>query len=103
MYPRGATQVQCSLCGTMNDAQQANQLGHVLCSGCQVTLMYAYGARSVKCAVCNAVTPVNSETTVGGGSTMSGGGSQHQQQQEQHATVVVENPSGTQLGVKNDQ
>ncbi len=93
--------MQCSLCGTMNDAQQANQLGHVMCNGCQVTLMYAYGAQSVKCAVCHAVTPVNSETAVGGGSAASGGSLQ--QQQEQHATVVVENPSGTQLGVKNDQ
>lgn len=57
MYPRGALQVQCSLCGTLNDAQQANQLGHVVCGGCQTTLMYAYGAQSVKCAVCNHVTP----------------------------------------------
>ena len=57
MYPRGALQVQCSLCGTLNDAQQANQLGHVVCGGCQITLMYAFGAQSVKCAVCNHVTP----------------------------------------------
>lgn len=101
MYPRGATQVQCSLCGTMNDAQQANQLGHVMCSGCHVTLMYAYGAHTVKCAVCNAVTPVNSDTIVGGG------GAQQQRKEDegvqQHATVVVENPSGTQLGVQNEQ
>lgn len=58
MYPRGALQVQCSLCGTLNDAQQSNQLGHIVCGGCQVTLMYAHGAQSVKCAVCNHVTPV---------------------------------------------
>jgi LSD1 subclass zinc finger protein len=57
MYPRGAVQVQCSLCGTLNDAAQANQLGHVMCGGCQITLMYAFGAQSVKCAVCNHVTP----------------------------------------------
>ena len=58
MYPRGALQVQCSLCGTLNDAQQSNQLGHLVCGGCQVTLMYAHGAQSVKCAVCNHITPV---------------------------------------------
>ena len=58
MYPRGALQVQCSLCQTLNDAQQANQLGHVVCGGCQITLMYAYGAQSVKCALCNHVTPL---------------------------------------------
>lgn len=57
MFPRGALQVQCSLCGQLNDATQANQLGHVVCGGCQITLMYAHGAQSVKCAVCNHVTP----------------------------------------------
>jgi LSD1 subclass zinc finger protein len=36
MYPRGAAQVQCSLCATLNDAAQANALGHVVCGGCQV-------------------------------------------------------------------
>ena len=58
MYPRGAQQVQCSLCGNLNDATQSNQLGHIVCVGCQMTLMYAHGAQSVKCAVCNHVTPV---------------------------------------------
>jgi len=53
-------QVQCSLCQTLNDAQQANQLGHVVCGGCQITLMYAFGAQSVKCALCNHVTPLAS-------------------------------------------
>ena len=38
-------QVQCSVCGNLNDASQANQLGHVVCGGCQVTLAYAYGAQ----------------------------------------------------------
>jgi len=66
-YPRGARHVQCSLCNTLNDAHQANQLGHIVCSGCSITLMYAYGASSVKCAVCEVVTPI------GGGSGGSGG------------------------------
>lgn len=60
MYPRGARQVQCSLCGTLNDAQQANQVGHITCGSCQLVLVYSFGARSVKCAVCNHVTPVPS-------------------------------------------
>ena len=47
MYPRGAGQVQCSVCGNLNDATQANQLGHVVCGGCHVTLAYAFGAQSV--------------------------------------------------------
>ena len=38
---------------------QANQVGHVVCGLCQITLMYAWGAQSVKCAVCNHVTPVD--------------------------------------------
>ena len=38
-------QVQCSVCGNLNDASQANQLGHIVCGGCQVTLAYAYGAQ----------------------------------------------------------
>lgn len=81
MYPRGAQQVQCSLCGTLNDAQHANQLGHVVCNGCQITLMYAYGAQSVKCAVCNCVTPVNSRTG-------------NQQGVGQHYQPVVQQQSG---------
>ncbi len=44
----------CVLC-----CLQANQVGHVVCSLCQITLMYAWGAQSVKCAVCNHVTPVD--------------------------------------------
>lgn len=75
MYPRGASQVQCSLCSALNDATQANQLGHVVCQGCHITLMYAYGAQSVKCALCNHVTPAPS------GSSSLGAAQQHQHQQ----------------------
>ena len=35
-------------------------MAHIVCEGCQITLMYAYGAQSVKCAVCNFVTHVPS-------------------------------------------
>ena len=62
LYPRGAVQVQCSLCGAMNDAGRSNQLGHVACSGCGTVLMYQLGARSIKCAVCNHITPASPHT-----------------------------------------
>ncbi|KAI8546820.1 hypothetical protein RHMOL_Rhmol07G0149100 [Rhododendron molle] len=39
-------------------AANANQVAHVNCGNCQMLLMYQYGARSVKCAVCNFVTTV---------------------------------------------
>eukprot|EP00210_Caulerpa_lentillifera_P003027 g2890.t1 len=58
VYPRGASTVQCSICQTLNPANQANQVAHIVCEGCRITLMYAYGAQSVKCAVCNFVTNV---------------------------------------------
>ena len=54
--------------------------------------MYAYGAASVKCAVCNTVTPVTPSTITSppqqGGSSTAGSG-QHQTSQQ---TVVVVNP-----------
>lgn len=36
----------------------ANQVAHVNCGNCRMLLMYQYGARSVKCAVCSFVTSV---------------------------------------------
>ena len=38
--------------------ESANQVAHVNCGNCRMLLMYQYGARSVKCAVCNFVTSV---------------------------------------------
>lgn len=38
--------LQCSVCGNLNDATQANQLGHIVCGGCAVTLAYAFGAQA---------------------------------------------------------
>lgn len=38
--------------------ESANQVAHVDCGNCRMLLMYQYGARSVKCAVCNFVTSV---------------------------------------------
>jgi LSD1 subclass zinc finger protein len=40
------------------DIVTANQVAHVNCGNCRMLLMYQYGARSVKCAVCNFVTSV---------------------------------------------
>lgn len=40
----------------------ANQVAHVNCGNCRMLLMYQYGARSVKCAVCNFVTSVGVST-----------------------------------------
>ncbi|KAG6788651.1 hypothetical protein POTOM_004724 [Populus tomentosa] len=53
----------CHLLIKFGDKQQiynmtANQVAHVNCGSCRMLLMYRYGARSVKCAVCNFVTPV---------------------------------------------
>lgn len=75
MYPRGANQVQCSVCGHVNDAMAANQIGHIICSCCHVTLMYAWGAQSVKCACCNQVTPVNASTITSPPQTQANAGS----------------------------
>jgi LSD1 subclass zinc finger protein len=110
MYPRGAGAVQCSVCGNISDASQANQLGHIVCGGCHVTLAYAYGAQSVKCAVCNFVTPAAAAAGAGAGAaalpqTQQSAVAQQQQpaqpaltqqsqQQQPTKTVVVENPTG---------
>ena len=88
MYIRGATSVQCSCCHTINLALEgnlsskhchnhliilflnidivncltANQVAHVNCGNCRMLLMYQYGARSVKCAVCQFITSVGVST-----------------------------------------
>jgi LSD1 subclass zinc finger protein len=36
----------------------SSQVAHVNCGNCRTTLMYPYGAPSVKCAVCQYVTNV---------------------------------------------
>ncbi|KAF1862086.1 hypothetical protein Lal_00026603 [Lupinus albus] len=41
----------------------ANQVAHVNCGNCRMLLMYQYGARSVKCAVCNFVTFVGASAS----------------------------------------
>lgn len=105
MYPRGASQVQCSVCGTITCAMQANAVGHVVCGSCNVTLMYSYGAQSVKCAVCNHVThvthpyppsgaggamPQQQPQQQGGSSQQPAGAGERPRAEVQH--VVIENP-----------
>ncbi|KAF5733595.1 hypothetical protein HS088_TW16G00035 [Tripterygium wilfordii] len=72
-YARGDTIVRCLYCHAMNLApasllthslmflgslhgKASNQVAHVNCRNCRMTLMYPYGAPSVKCAVCQYVT-----------------------------------------------
>lgn len=60
--------------------------------------MYAFGAASVKCAVCNTVTPVNQSTVTelprpqGPSNSNSGSGAGSSRPQESQQTVVVVNP-----------
>lgn len=107
-YPRGARHVQCSLCNTLNDAYQANQLGHIVCSGCTITLMYAYGASSVKCAVCEVVTPIGGgrsgsgaqDSLCAGQRTSMSPNQSHNNDAENNedVAVIVENP-GQDIGI----
>nr|KJB68465.1 hypothetical protein B456_010G246900 [Gossypium raimondii] len=74
-----------------------HQISHITCGHCRTTLMYPYGAPSVKCAVCQYVTNVgmgnvrvplpvnrpNGKAATGSMATPSASPSQ---------TVVVENP-----------
>ena len=58
--------------------------------------MYAFGAASVKCQVCNAVTPANQSTVThqpGPSNSNSGSGAASSRPQESQQTVVIVNPS----------
>lgn len=88
MYLRGATNVQCSVCHTLNYVGiQNHPLAHVNCGGCQTMLAYTYGAHSVKCSVCNYITPVGN-----GNNNQSQVPLQQQQHGQTGHTVLVENP-----------
>ncbi len=83
----------------LESGMQANQIGHIVCSCCDITLMYAFGAASVKCAVCNTVTHVNHTTLTHpsaqqGPSNSSAGVSAgaSPRPQQSHQTVVIVNP-----------
>ncbi|KAG2291467.1 hypothetical protein Bca52824_038136 [Brassica carinata] len=58
----GSSSVRCSCCQTLNlvpAPTPSNQFAHINCGNCRTTLMYPYGASSVKCAVYQFVTNVN--------------------------------------------
>nr|KYP67604.1 hypothetical protein KK1_023948 [Cajanus cajan] len=122
MYTRGATSVRCSCCHTVNlvpgtttyyclltvclwalyvHYKASNQVAHVHCGNCRTTLMYPYGAPSVKCALCHYITNVSMNNgrlpipvhrpngTTNAGTLPSTSTSMPQSQSQ---TVVVENP-----------
>ncbi|XP_033134040.1 protein LSD1 isoform X2 [Brassica rapa] len=90
LYPRGATNVRCALCNTVN------QFAHINCGNCRTTLMYPYGASSVKCAVCQFVTNVNMGNrrvpNMPNGAASPGTMSTQSTPPSKTQTVVVENP-----------
>ncbi|KAL1205306.1 Protein LSD1 [Cardamine amara subsp. amara] len=60
MYPRGATNVCCALCNTINmvpppPTHPPPPQAHIVCGGCRTMLMYAHGATSVRCSCCQTV------------------------------------------------
>ncbi|CAH8378746.1 unnamed protein product [Eruca vesicaria subsp. sativa] len=65
LYPRGATNVRCALCNTINmvplhppppphhhHAHVGMDMAHIVCGGCRTMLMYTRGANSVRCSCC---------------------------------------------------
>eukprot|EP00884_Botryococcus_braunii_P023328 jgi/Botrbrau1/967/Bobra.114_1s0010.1 len=90
IFLRGAAQVQCGACHHINDAAQANRVGHLVCGCCNITLMYAHGAQSVKCAVCQHVTEVTSSNMFRHGHH--GADSPTVPSEPLTQTVVIENP-----------
>ncbi|XP_068656696.1 protein LSD1-like isoform X1 [Aristolochia californica] len=53
-YPRGASNVRCSICNTINSvAPPAMETAQLVCVGCRTLLMYPRGATSVRCACCH--------------------------------------------------
>ncbi|XP_023635155.1 protein LSD1 isoform X2 [Capsella rubella] len=55
MYPRGASNVRCALCNTINmvpPPPHGMDMAHIVCGGCRTMLMYTRGASSVRCSCC---------------------------------------------------
>ncbi|XP_010449175.1 PREDICTED: protein LSD1 isoform X1 [Camelina sativa] len=61
MYPRGASNVRCALCNTINMVPPPHphpppphgmDMAHIVCGGCRTMLMYTRGASSVRCSCC---------------------------------------------------
>ncbi|CAN7013734.1 unnamed protein product [Brassica rapa subsp. trilocularis] len=64
LYPRGATNVRCALCNTINmvpphphhpPPPHGMDMAHIVCGGCRTMLMYTRGASSVRCSCCQTV------------------------------------------------
>ncbi|KAF2550912.1 hypothetical protein F2Q68_00037211 [Brassica cretica] len=62
LYPRGATNVRCALCNTINMVplhppphHHGMDMAHIVCGGCRTMLMYTRGASSVRCSCCQTV------------------------------------------------
>ncbi|OEL13089.1 Protein LOL3 [Dichanthelium oligosanthes] len=83
-----------------SQCRHLNNIAHVNCGHCQITLMYPYGAHSVKCAICNHITatgvnmvaPTTSARPASNGSSYSTSSTSVPKSQPQNVTVVVENP-----------
>jgi LSD1 subclass zinc finger protein len=80
---------------------EANQVAHVNCGNCFTTLVYPYGAPSVKCAVCHYVTSVGQINNMRmplpaqrppAAATTAPASSSALPTRSQTQTVVVENP-----------
>ncbi|XP_075481924.1 protein LOL2-like isoform X3 [Primulina tabacum] len=59
LYPRGATNVRCSICNTVTPvlptARAGMDIAQLICGGCRTLLMHAQGATSVRCSCCHTV------------------------------------------------
>ncbi|XP_075481923.1 protein LSD1-like isoform X2 [Primulina tabacum] len=56
LYPRGATNVRCSICNTVTPVLPTGMdIAQLICGGCRTLLMHAQGATSVRCSCCHTV------------------------------------------------
>ncbi|CAG7898014.1 unnamed protein product [Brassica rapa] len=75
LYPRGATNVRCALCNTVNmiphhpsphesehTARAGMDMAHIVCGGCRTMLMYTRGGTSVRCSCCQTLNLVPAPT-----------------------------------------
>ncbi|XP_022573817.1 protein LSD1-like isoform X2 [Brassica napus] len=70
LYPRGATNVRCALCNTVNmiphhpspHARAGMDMAHIVCGGCRTMLMYTRGGTSVRCSCCQTLNLVPAPT-----------------------------------------
>uniref|UniRef100_A0A0D9VWQ2 Zinc finger LSD1-type domain-containing protein n=1 Tax=Leersia perrieri TaxID=77586 RepID=A0A0D9VWQ2_9ORYZ len=83
-----------------SQCRHLNNIAHVSCGQCRTTLMYPYGAPSVKCAICHYITntgmntmaPTPSPMPTSSGSSYNAPSTSVPTSRSQNVTVVVENP-----------